>query len=105
MADGRGGTRRPRGPNRPKETGPNVAPDCMPLDYMLAVIRDPNACAYRRDKMAVAAAPYCHESVYKADPIGKKERKIRAAKTAEKGTEWAALVPGTPVAPTGVHAS
>ena len=34
----------------------------LPLDYMLAVIRDPNATQQRRDRMAVAAAPYCHPS-------------------------------------------
>ena len=32
-----------------------------PLEYMLAVMRDPLADVRRRDKMAKAAAPYCHE--------------------------------------------
>lgn len=32
----------------------------MPLDYMLAVLRDPNAEEGRRDGMAQAAAPYLH---------------------------------------------
>lgn len=31
-----------------------------PLDYMLRVMRDPNADEERRDKMAAAAAPYVH---------------------------------------------
>ena len=31
-----------------------------PLDFMLAVMRDPNAPAERRDAMARAAAPYVH---------------------------------------------
>lgn len=32
----------------------------MPLDYMLAVMRDPKTEERRRDLMAVRAAPYCH---------------------------------------------
>ena len=31
-----------------------------PLDYMLAVVRDPTAHPDRRDRMAAAAAPYIH---------------------------------------------
>jgi hypothetical protein len=31
-----------------------------PLDYLLAVMRDPLADLKRRDKAAKAAAPYCH---------------------------------------------
>ena len=32
----------------------------MPIDYMLRIMRDPNAKATRRDEMAKAAAPYLH---------------------------------------------
>jgi hypothetical protein len=32
-----------------------------PLDYLLAVMRDPLADLKRRDKAAKAAASYCHE--------------------------------------------
>jgi hypothetical protein len=32
----------------------------LPLDYMLSVMRDPNADDKRRDAMAMAAAPYLH---------------------------------------------
>jgi len=31
-----------------------------PLEYMLAVMTDPTADALRRDRMAIAAAPYVH---------------------------------------------
>lgn len=31
-----------------------------PLEYMLRVMRNPNTKQERRDKMAMAAAPYCH---------------------------------------------
>jgi hypothetical protein len=32
----------------------------LPLDYMLSVMRDPNAAAKRRDEMVKAAAPFLH---------------------------------------------
>ena len=32
----------------------------LPLDYMLRVMRDPNAEPHRRDAMSKAAAPYVH---------------------------------------------
>jgi hypothetical protein len=35
----------------------------LPLDYMLRVMRDPNAAAKRRDEMAKAAAPYLHSKL------------------------------------------
>jgi hypothetical protein len=37
-----------------------AASGLTPLDYMLAVMRDPRASAKRRDEMAKAAAPYVH---------------------------------------------
>jgi hypothetical protein len=46
----------------------------MPLDYMLRVVRDPNAPAKRRDEMAKAAAPYVHAklaSIENPGPQGK----------------------------------
>jgi hypothetical protein len=60
----------------------------MPLDYMLAVIRDPNAGTARRDKLAIAAAPYCHPRVAEATR-GKKDLQADAAATAGAATEWA----------------
>ena len=32
----------------------------MPVDWMLAVLRDPEAEQYRRDTMAIQSAPYLH---------------------------------------------
>src|SRR5436190_18540813 len=32
----------------------------LPLDYMLAVMRDPQVDLARRDRMAIAAAPFMH---------------------------------------------
>jgi hypothetical protein len=61
----------------------------LPLDYMLAVIRDQNATQLRRDKMAIAAAPYCHARKTDEAPMGKKDQRAEAAATAGgAGTEW-----------------
>src|SRR5215472_1730353 len=63
------------------------------LEYMLAVMRDATVDAWRRDRMAMAAAPYVHP---KAGEIGKKEAAKKAAKkateTAGTGTEWAGIL-------------
>jgi len=62
----------------------------LPLDYMLAVIRDPNATQLRRDKMAIAAAPYCHARLMPDAPTkGKKDQRAEDAETAGMGTPWA----------------
>src|SRR5690242_12062327 len=62
-----------------------------PLDYMLSVMQDPNVDFLRRDRMAVAAAPYVHAKAESAQPSKKEQAKIDAA-TAEQGTEWEALL-------------
>jgi len=55
------------------------SPDMMPLDYMLAVMRNEAADEARRDRMAIAAAGYIHEKA--ADKkLGKKEQREAAAK-------------------------
>jgi hypothetical protein len=64
---GRGGARPGAGrpPNKPQFESPEqrerYASAKTPLDYLLAVMRDPLADTLRRDKAAKAAAPYCHE--------------------------------------------
>jgi hypothetical protein len=40
----------------------------LPLDYMLAVMRDANAEPKRRDAMAIAAAPYLHPKLSTVEP-------------------------------------
>jgi hypothetical protein len=60
----------------------------QPLEYMLLVMNDPEADMARRDRMAMAAAPYCHPRVSDTR-IGKKEQATEAAETAAVGTAWA----------------
>jgi hypothetical protein len=40
----------------------------LPLDYMLTVMRDPEADHKRRDAMAMAAAPYLHAKLCSVEP-------------------------------------
>jgi hypothetical protein len=69
------------------QRGDPKAPRGMkPLAYMLAVMNDDTADAARRDRMAIAACPYCHP---RADAVlGKKDRAREAAQTAGEGTAW-----------------
>jgi len=67
-----------------------VAPDILqaakksgmsPLDYMLAVMRSEDADPSRRDRMAVAAAPFCHPRI-SDNRFGKKDQAKIDATTA-----------------------
>ena len=85
----------PRRRGRPPKTGEIFdeaqLKGMLPLDYMLAVIRNPNATQLRRDKMAIAAAPYCHARLMPDLPVkGKKDQRAEDAETAGVGTPWAA---------------
>ena len=79
---------KPRGP-LPKDIAADAkAAKMKPLEYMLMVLNDPAADMTRRDRMAIAAAPYCHPRV--ADIAkGKKDRQAEAAVKAGAGTAWA----------------
>lgn len=96
---GKGGYRpnggRPKGSRAPwalpAPDGKAVAsPGLMPLEYMLAVMRDETADKTRRDRMAIAAAPFLHPKAPEmpASAPGKKERAAEAAKTAGVGSDW-----------------
>jgi hypothetical protein len=62
-----------------------------PLEYMLSVMNNPKVDQSRRDRMAVAAAPFCHPRV--ADNrFGKKDAAAEAAETEGEGTPWADLL-------------
>jgi len=58
-----------------------------PLEYMLAVMRDPGAEQVRRDRMAMAAAPYCHPRMAE-NTVGKKE--VQKVKAKVANTAWLA---------------
>jgi hypothetical protein len=61
----------------------------LPLDYLLTVINDATVPAERRDRIAIAAAPYCHPRLTEPQKIGKKDRVEEAAATAGgANTEW-----------------
>lgn len=66
MANGHGGARqgagKPRGAKRriTEEALERAGEGETPLEYMLRVMRDPEAETDRRDRMAVGAAQYCH---------------------------------------------
>ena len=79
---------RRNGPPRPPE-GPAIQPvafELTPLQYLIEVFNDPHADARRRDRAAVAAAPYVHA---RPAPAGKKAAAAKAAKRAGAGTDWA----------------
>jgi len=65
-----------------------IANGLSPLEYMLAVMRDEDADQVRRDRMAMAAAPYCHPRMADDQRVGKKEVRKEKAKVAN--TAWLA---------------
>jgi hypothetical protein len=70
------------------------AGELTPLEYMLRVINDPSAAQTRRDRLAVAAAPYVHP---RPMPV-RISKKAQAAKAAKEvggvGTAWGADLGG-----------
>lgn len=97
----RAGAGRPKGSSpsapEPNRTRINIAAKkagLSPLDYMLQVMNDEEADASRRDRMAVAAAPFVHAKPGDA-PKGKKEEAEEASRSAGVGTDW-----GSDLAPT-----
>lgn len=84
----RGGYR--AGSGRPKKGEKSVSDEIAeivkryddPVEYMLDVMNDPNVDAQRRDRMAIAAAPFIRA---RAAETGKKETKAEAAKKASEG--------------------
>lgn len=71
-------------PDIPADIASDAAAEQMdPLSYMLKVMNDPQADPARRDRMAVAAAPFCHSR--KAEGKGKKDEREDRAKAAASG--------------------
>jgi hypothetical protein len=59
-----------------------------PLNYLLMVINDSTADSDRRDRLAIAAAPYCHPRLTDARRPSKKDRQNKEAAAAGAGTPW-----------------
>lgn len=87
MASGgfRAGAGRPKGAKTPKAKPIKVAADIKkaarqsglsPLDYMLAVMNDAESDSERRDRMAIAAAPFVHPRA--SDTAGGKKEQAQA---------------------------
>lgn len=90
----RPGAGRPKGStSKPKAAGSakpaakrktKAAPDDKaPLDYMLGVMNDPDADDARRDRMAIAAAPFVHARAGEEKSGKRAQAKDRAAAAAE----------------------
>lgn len=103
MASGgyRPGAGRPKGAKAPKAKTIKVVvgeaakkSGMKPLDYMLAVMNDSGADAERRDRMAIAAAPYVHSKA--ADKaLGKLEQRQESANEAASSGKYATPPPPT----------
>jgi hypothetical protein len=65
-----------------------VSRGTTPLEYCLSVMRDPSIDVSRRDRLAIAAMPYCHAKIERPQKLGKKERAELAADSAGSNTEW-----------------
>jgi hypothetical protein len=61
--------------------------DLSPLAYLLSIVRDPKADAGRRDRLAIAALPYCHARLAEKT---KKAVEAEAAEQAGADGEWGA---------------
>lgn len=60
-----------------------------PLDYLLSIVRDPEAPADLRLRAAAIAAPFCHARPARG---GKKGEAEEAARSADRGTDWEKLL-------------
>lgn len=75
--------------NRPRKSLGGLTP----LEYMLGVMNDDEADCARRDRMAMAAAPFVHARAGDVAP-GKKEQRKETAQQASSGGKF-----GVPSAP------
>lgn len=61
-----------------------------PLEYMVDVMNDPNADQARRDRMALAAAPFVHGKIAEVGAGKKEQQKQKAEELAKSGGKFAA---------------
>lgn len=78
-------------PLKPEEEAAQTAEkmNLTPLEYMLSVMNDPEQDKGRRDRMAVAAAPYVHGKPAEVAGGKKDQRKRAAEETATGGSKFA----------------
>ena len=62
--------------SRVRHSAPKTGHRLTRLAYMLAVINDPEADYARRDKLAVAALPFCHPRIADRE-ISKRDRRAK----------------------------
>lgn len=78
---------------------PEMAPDVTPKDYFLALMRDPNVSAERRDRAAQVAIAYV-DAKPGEKKLGKKEQlALEATELSEDGGVFATGAPPTSAAP------
>lgn len=89
----RSGSGRPQNPkkNEGLEESPpeNSSENLTPLEYMLSVMNSPAEDKARRDRMAVAAAPYVHARAADAEGGKKEKRQAVADDAAQPGNRFA----------------
>lgn len=61
----------------------------LPIEYMLAVMNDPSADVSRRDRMAIAAAPFCHRREADHRQTKKDQRSEASRSVGGAGSDWA----------------
>jgi hypothetical protein len=81
---------RPNGGRPKKDTSKQKTPHETPLEYMLRVMNDNGADISRRDRMAIAAAPFVHGRAIDLTTTKKAQRSEAAKTAAEKFTVPAA---------------
>jgi hypothetical protein len=80
----KGGAKTPKKRDVPEDIKKEAkAANMDPLDYMLKVMNDEDAEPERRDRMAIAAAPFVHPR--KGEGKGKKDEREERAKAASSG--------------------
>jgi hypothetical protein len=86
----RPGAGRPKGSRTVASDETHAQPTAKsPVAYMLEIMNDPTADPARRDRMAIAAAPYLHR---KQGERGAREVKDARAASSEQGTDWDGLL-------------
>lgn len=91
----RPGAGRPVGskPGAPKVQQLAEVDGMTPLEYMLQVMQDPSVDEARRDRMAIAAAPFVHVRACDSPKAGKKEQAQEKAEEIAAGRFSAAKPP------------